>query len=138
MRNFFIPGGSARAGFILHLLDAVRGGGVRADAAHQAAAQPHRVPPHVLARHVQLGHQPAHLRLEERRLQGRVREAPALQAARHLRVQGLPRAGAQTRLRRATRRLHHQDTHWIVDVGRQARAFGVRGEGNRYRQVSYY
>lgn len=60
------------------MLDAVRSGGVRADAADPAAAQPHPVPADVLAGHVQLGHQPAHLRVEERRLPSRVREVVTL------------------------------------------------------------
>lgn len=55
------------------MLDAVRGGGVCPDAADHAAAQSHRLPVDLLPGHVQLGHQPPHLRVEERWLPCRIR-----------------------------------------------------------------
>lgn len=76
------------------MLDAVRGSGVRADAALHNPAEPHRVPADIIAGHVQFRHQPSHLRLEERGLSSSIREAAAVQATRHVRIQGLPRARA--------------------------------------------
>lgn len=113
------------------MLDAVRGGGVRTDAAQDAAEQPHSVPADVIPSHVQLGDQPAHLRVEERRLPSCFRQAATMQATRHLRVQGIARPGAEEGLGGSARGIPDafQHAQHARQLRRKTRQAHVRGEG---------
>lgn len=113
------------------MLDAVRGRGVRANPPDQTAPQPYSVSADVITRHVKLRNQPTDIRLEERRLQGRVREAPEVQATRHLRVQRLARAREEERIGRTARGFHHplQRAQWSLQSRREAREAAIRGKG---------
>lgn len=87
------------------MLDALRRSILRADLARGASTEPYSIQAHVVPGHVQLRNQPHDLRMEERRVPSGVREATAVQEARHVGVPRLASAREEAGLRGAARGL---------------------------------